>query len=235
MVGVLQRMMHLLFAALAALAERNTAKRFALGVITVFLLTGPPHAWPQAKPHDGPKVTLAIAIKLPRGGAWPVAVGADHAVFYVPAVGKGEILGVLAVPIGRFVGIRFLPSAQGDTAMITVSALLADKRQLSEATCGEIRSWPSVDVGTYDGKKGASIPLTGLGKLGLPVLQMDVVPATGPPPGGWRHPYANSMAYCACESTRDELNPSVGILGYPDAEKCNEIGKCGRCCRLLLP
>jgi hypothetical protein len=228
-------MLHFLFAALPTLAKRSTAKRFVLGVMAVFLLISTSFAWPQSKSHDDPKVTLGIAIKLPSGGAWPVAVGADRAVFYVPAVGKGEILGVLVVPKGRFVGIRVLPSAQGDTVTITVSALLADKRQLSEATCSEIRSWPSVDLGSYDGKKGASIPLTGLGKLGLPVLQMDVVPATGPPPGGWRYPYANSMAYCACESTRDELNPSIGILGYPDAGKCNEIGKCGRCCRILLP
>lgn len=163
------------------------------------------------------------------------AVGADHAVFYVPAVGNGEILGVLVVPKGRFEGIRVIPSVQGDTVKIAVSALLADKRKLSEARCSEIRSWPSVDAGSYEGKEDASLPLTGLGKLGLPVLQMDVVPAKGPPPGGWHHPYANFMAFCSCESTRDELNPSIGILGYPDAEKCTEIGKCGRCCRISLP
>jgi len=66
-----------------------------------------------------------------------VAVGADHAVFYIPAVGNGEILGVLVLPKGRFVGIRVIPSVQGDTAKILLSALLADKRNLSEATCIE--------------------------------------------------------------------------------------------------
>ena len=58
-----------------------------------------------------------------------MAVGADHAVFYVPAVGNGEILGVLVVPKGRFVGIRVIPSVQGDTVKIVVSALLAEKRK----------------------------------------------------------------------------------------------------------
>ena len=158
-------------------------------------------------------------------GPW---VGADHAVFYIPAVGNGEILGVLVLPKGRFVGIRVIPSVQGDTAKILLSALLADKRNLSEATCSEIRSWPSVDAGAYEGKKDASFPLTGLGKLGLPVLQLDVVLAKGPPPGGGHHIYANFLASCSCESTRDKLNPSIGILGYPDAAKCTEIGKCGR-------
>ena len=136
---------------------------------------------------------------------------------------------------GPCTGVGACSVTIGDTVKIVVSALLADKRKLSEATCREIRSWPSVDAGSYEGKKDASFPLTGLGKLGLSVLQMDVVPAKGPPPGGSHHPYANFIAYCSCESTRDELNPSIGILGYPDAEKCTEIGKCGHCCRISLP
>lgn len=234
LVGFIQRIMYFPFAALLTMAKRSTSKKYVLGVMAVFLLSGL-SACPQTNSHDGPTVTLGIGINLPSGGVWPVAVGADHAVFYVPAVGNGEILGVLVVPKGRFVGIRVIPSVQGDTVKIVVSGLLADKRKLSEATCEEIRSWPSVDAGSYVGKKGASFPLTALGKLGLPVFQMDVVPAKGPPPGGWHHPYANFIAHCSCESTRDELNPSIGILGYPDAEKCTEIGKCGRCCRISLP
>jgi hypothetical protein len=71
-----------------------------LGLMAVLLLGSLP-AWPQANPHDGPTITLGIGIKLPVGGTWPVAVGADHAIFYVPAVGKGEMLGVLVVPKGR--------------------------------------------------------------------------------------------------------------------------------------
>jgi coenzyme PQQ precursor peptide PqqA len=43
-----------------------------------------------------------------------VAVGADHAIFYVPAVGKGEMLGVLVIPKGRFLGIRIVPSMHGE-------------------------------------------------------------------------------------------------------------------------
>ena len=164
-----------------------------------------------------------------------MAVGADHAVFYVPAVGKGEMLGVLVVPKGRFLGIRIVPSMHGDSVTIAVTALLKDKKKLSDATCDDIRSWPSVDAGSYEGRKGASFPLSGLGTLGLPVFQVDVVPATGPPPGGFHHPYANFIAYCSCESTRDELNPSIGTLAYPDAGKCVEIGKCARCCRISLP
>jgi hypothetical protein len=210
------------------------AKRYVLGVMAVFLLGGP-SAWPQANPHDGPTITLGIDIKLPVGGTWPVAVGADHAIFYVPAVGNGEMLGVLVVPKGRFLGIRIVPSMQGDSVKIAVAAMLNAEKKLSDATCDDIRSWPSVDAGFYEGGKGASFPLSGLGKLGLPVFEVDVVPAGGPPPGGVHNPYANFIAFCACESTRDELNPSMGILAYPDAGKCTEIGKCGRCCRISLP
>ena len=128
LVGVIKRIMHFPFAVLLTPAKRNTSIRYVLGVMAVFLLGGP-SASPQANSHDGPTVTLGIGIKLPAGGAWPVAVGADHAVFYVPAVGNGEILGVLVVPKGRFVGIRVIPSVQGDTVKIVVSALLAEKRK----------------------------------------------------------------------------------------------------------
>jgi pimeloyl-ACP methyl ester carboxylesterase len=83
--------------------------------------------------------------------------------------------------------------------------------------------------------KGAE-HLTPSDAVWLPVFQVDVVPATGPPPGGFfHHPYANFIAYCSCESTRDELNTSIGTLAYPEAGKCVEIGKCARCCRISLP
>jgi hypothetical protein len=199
------------------------------------LLLGSLSAWPQANPHDGPTITLGIGVKLPAGGTWPVAVGADHATFYVPAMGKGEMMGVLVVPKGHFLGIRIVPSVHGDSVRIAVSAMLKDEKKLSDATCDDIRSWPSVDAGSYEGGKGVSLLLSGLDKLGLPVFQVDVVPATGPPPGGYHHPYANFIAYCSCESTRDDLNPSMGSLAYPDAGKCVEIGKCARCCRFSVP
>jgi len=212
----------------------GTAERFALG-LTAALLLGNLSAWAQTNPREPPTITLGISIKLPVGGSWPVAVATDHAVFYVPAAGKGEMLGVLVVPNGRFLGIRIVPSMHGDSLRIAVTALLADKEKVSEATGDQIRSWPSVDAGSYEGKKGASFPLTSLGKLGLPVFNVDVVPAKGPPPGGFHHPYANFMAYCSCDCTRDEVNPSIGILAYPDAGKCVEIGKCAGCCRISPP
>jgi hypothetical protein len=126
LVDVLQRIWHFPFGVHLTLTKSNNSKRYVLGVMTVFLLGGI-SACPQVNPHDGPTVTLGIGINLPSGGAWPVAVGADHAVFYIPAVGNGEILGVLVLPKGRFVGIRVIPSVQGHTVKILLSALLADK------------------------------------------------------------------------------------------------------------
>jgi len=214
--------------------KRAAAERYILG-LTAVLLFGSFSAWSQRDQHAGPHITLGIGIRLPAGGPWPVAVGADHAIFYVPAVGKGEMLGVVMLSKSRFLGVRIVPSMQADSVRIAVSAMLKDANKLSVATCDEIRSWPSVDAGFYEGRKGASFPLSGLGKLGLPVFQVDIVPATGPPPGGFHHPYANFIAYCSCESTRDELNLNIGTLAYPDAGKCVQIGKCARCCRISLP
>jgi len=233
-VSVIQQMMLLPFAVFLVSRKRDAAERYVLGLTAVLLLGGL-SAWPQTNQQAGPNITLGITIRLPAGGPWPVAVGADHAIFYVPAVGNGEMLGILAVSRGRFLGIRIVPSMHGDSVGIAVSAMLKDKSTLSAATCEEIRSWPSVDAGSYEGRKGASFPLSGLGKLGLPVFQVDIIPATGPPPGGFHHPYANFIAYCSCESTRDELNPNIGTLAYPEAGKCVEIGKCARCCRVSLP
>jgi len=207
------------------------AGRNVLG-LTAVLLVGSLLAWPQANPNAGPKIALGIGISLRAGGPWPVAVGADHAIFYVPAVGKGEMLGVIMLSKSRFLGIRIVPSMHRESVEIAVTAMLKDKKELSLATCDEIRSWPGVDAGSDEGRKGASFPLSGLGKLGLPVFQVDIVPAGGRPPGGFHHPYANFIAYCSCESTRDELNPFMGTLAYPDAGKCVEIGKCARCCRI---
>lgn len=187
-------------------------------------------ARPQAKTENGPEITSGIGIQLPAGGPWPVAVGADHAVFYVPAVGKGEMLGVLVAPVGRFLGVRVIPSVEGNSVKIAVSALLGDKRKLSEATCDEIRSWPSVNAGSYEGKQGASFPLTGLGKLGLPVFQVDVLGGPMIPPSGGK-----PVAYCSCLSTRDELNPAIDTGNYPGAGKCVDVGRCGRCCRISPP
>lgn len=115
---------------------------------------------------------------------WPVAIGAEHAIFYVPSVGQGEMLGVLVVPKGRFLGIRIVPSMHGDSVKIAVTAMLKDKKKLSDATCDDIRSWPSVDAGSYEGGKGASFPLSTYRKNKNP-FQMD---RWAPPAlAGWSH------------------------------------------------
>jgi hypothetical protein len=161
--NVIQRMVP--FAAPLVSGKRDTPERYILGLMAVLLLGSLP-AWPQVNPHEGPTITLGIGIKLPAGGTWPVAVGADHAIFYVPAVGKGEMLGVLVVPKGRFLGIRIVPSMHGDSVKIAVTAMLKDKKKLSDATCDDIRSWPSVDAGSYEGGEGRILPALGLGQAG---------------------------------------------------------------------
>jgi hypothetical protein len=89
--------------------KRETGERYVLGLVAALLLGSLP-AWPQANPDDGPTITLGIGIKLPAGGTWPVAVGADHAIFYVPAVGNGEMLGVLVVPKGALWAFASFPA-----------------------------------------------------------------------------------------------------------------------------
>jgi hypothetical protein len=190
---------------------------------------------PHITSHNGPNVTFGIEIKLPAGGMWPVAVGADAAIFYIPVVARGEVAGVIAVPNERLAGIRIIPSMQQESVRIAVSALVPGKKKLSEATCDEIRAWQSVDAGFYEGKRDESLMLKGLGPLGFPIFHVKVVAATGPPPGGFRHPYVDSRAYCACSSTRDALNESIDLLAYPDAGKCVQIGECAQCCRISPP
>jgi len=204
---------------------------FFVGLASV-LVSGGFSRRPQAPRHDEPSVTRAIQIDLPSGGPWPVAVGADHAVFYVPVVGKGEMLGVIPVSKGHFVGVRIIPSMREDkdSVKIEVSALVAAQKALSEANCSEVRSWQNEDAGSYVAKKDESLVLSGLGRLGLPVFKVRVIESTGlrPPNGGNR-------IFCGCESTRDELNEYIGVVAAPEPGKCVEIGKCARCCRVLLP
>lgn len=190
------------------------------------------NGWPQAPPPGEPKVTLGIEVSLP-----------DRAVFYIPAVGDGEFLGVVPFPKGPFAGIRITPRMRADSVKIEVSALAAAKKKLSEATCQEVSSWKSEDAGTYDGKKDESLLLSGLGALGLPIFKVKVVQAYGPPPGGFRHPYANFSALCGCNfpeprSITISGSPASGVAGivsYPDAGKCTEISGCGQCCRMAVP
>jgi hypothetical protein len=186
--------------------------------------------WSQEPP--GPKVTLAIAVSLP-----------DGSVFHIPAVGDGEMTGIVPLSNGRFAGIRITPRMLTDSVRIEASALLRGKKKLSEATCDEIRSWTSEDAGFYDAKENASLLLSGLGRLGLPAFKVNVVRTGGPPPGGFRHPYANSLAFCDCEypeprsiTNLDGSSASgvAGIIIYPEAGRCVPLSACGQCCRTAI-
>jgi len=202
---------------------------FFLGLASVLVWVGF-RSRLQARLHDEPVVTRAVEIYLPSGGDWRVAVGADYAVFYIPVVGKGEMLGVIPVSKGHFVGLRIIPSMREDkdAVRIEISALLSSEKTLSDANCDDIRSWPNKEAGSYVAKKDESLLLSDLGRLGLPVLKMRVIGSSGlRPPGG------GDRIFCGCESTRDELNDKLGFEGAPEPGKCMEIGKCARCCRYL--
>ena len=215
--------------------ERQRARGFrrhavALGAV---LMLVSPQGWAQGQPPGGPAVTLAIEVSLP-----------DRAVFYIPVVGDGEVPGIVPLPNGRFAGIRITPRMRADSVQIEASALITSEKRLSEATCDEVRSWNSEDAGSYDGKENASLLLSGLGRLGLPVFEVKVVGAGGPPPGGGHHPYAHFLAFCGCEypKPRSIIDPDgssasgvAGIMSYPDAGKCVQISGCGQCCRTAVP
>jgi hypothetical protein len=127
---------------------------FFLGLATVLLAWGGFRDRPQGTQRVEPAITRGIRIDLPSGGAWPVAAGSDHAVFYVPVVGKGEMLGVIALSKGHFVGVRIIPSMREDkdSVKIEVTALVRTTKTLSEANCNVIRSWPNEDAGSYVAK-----------------------------------------------------------------------------------
>ena len=215
--------------------KRQRAKRLGRHIVTlgILLMFVSRTGWPQEPLPTGPTVTLGIQVSLP-----------DGSVFYIPAVGDGELLGMVPLPKGPFAGIRITPRMRADSVQIDVSALLTDMKKLSEATCDEMRSWNSEDAGSYDGEENASLLLSGLGRLGLPVFKVKVVRAYGPPPGGFRHPYADSLAFCACDypSPRsittldgDSASGVAGIRLYPDAGRCVQTIGCGQCCRTVVP
>ena len=200
--------------------------------LSVMLILFNLRGWPQES-TDGPTVTLKIEVSMP-----------DGAVFYIPAVGDGEMPGIVPLLKGRFAGIRITPRMRKNSVQIDVSALTASDERLSESTCDEVRSWDSQNAGSYDGKENASLLLSGLGRLGLLVLKVKVVRTGGPPPGGFHHPYAHSLAFCGCEypSSRSIINPDgssasgvAGIVSYPEAGKCVQIPGCGQCCRIAAP
>jgi hypothetical protein len=220
-------------------SARNQRRRVArvrrhIIVLCAMLMWGSLGGWPQAPPQDGPAVTLGIEVRLP-----------DDDVFYIPVVGDGEILGIVPVPIGPFAGIRITPRMRSDSVKIEVAALTSGKRMLSEEACLQVLSLNSEDAGSYGGKRDESLLLTGLERIGLPVLRVKVVPVHGPPPGGFHHPYANSSAFCGCEYPRPRsiiTNPDgssasgvAGIMSFPDAGKCVQIRGCGQCYRISPP
>ena len=194
--------------------------------------TGSKEGAEKGNEFGGPTVTLGIEISLP-----------DRAVFYVPVVGDGEILGIIPLPTGPFAGILVTSHMRADSVKIEVSALATAKKKLSEATCNEVRLWKSEEAGSYEGKRDASLSLSGLDQLGLPVFKVKVVRAYGPPPGGFHHPYANSAAFCACNfpeprSIISDGRTASGVAGtssYPDTGKCMQISGCGQCCRISPP
>jgi hypothetical protein len=206
----------------------------ALGaVLMAVLMFASLRGWSQEPPLGGPTVTLAIEVSLP-----------DGAVFHIPVVGDGEMPVIVPLPQGRYAGIRITPHMRAESVQIEVAALVRAKEEVSQATCDEVQSWNTEDAGSYNGEQNASLLLSGLGELGLPVLKVKVVRAGGPPPGGFHHPYANSLAFCGCEypEPRSIINPDgssasgvAGIMFYPDAGKCVEVSGCGQCCRTAVP
>jgi Ankyrin repeats (3 copies) len=182
-----------------------------------------------AAQHGVPTISLGIEIGLPDGSS-----------FYVPAVGPGEMLGVISVSNQRFAGVRIIPGMGTDSVAMSVSALSITGKKLLEATCQEIRAWPGEDAGSYQGKEGETLPLSGLARFDLPVLKVKVVPAHGPPPGPRGD--GGSLAYCECQSwlspgkCSDEKGPTpCFFLSFPEAGKCVEFSGCGQCCRMISP
>jgi hypothetical protein len=81
--------------------------------LSVALILGSLRGWPQES-TDGPTVTLKIEVSMP-----------DGAVFNIPAVGDGEMPGIVPLLKGRFAGIRITPRMRADSVQIDVSALTA--------------------------------------------------------------------------------------------------------------
>jgi hypothetical protein len=227
-------------------------------LLPIVLFSALPPAQCQEEPSGraAPAVTLGIVVELPTGGPWPVAVGEDHADLIMPAIGRGEMLGIVAVPEGRFAGVRITPSMGNENSVkIIVSALVTAHTKLSEATCTELLSWRSEGAGSYEGKKDESLLLSGLARVGLPVLKIKVVgyaprgvPAwTGTPPPLPGSPAeqeertkpvrAKRTAMCWLENTRDALNPAMGSGALVEPGKCGGMGtdQFAQCCWISKP
>lgn len=84
--------------------ERQRARGFrrhavAFGAVLMLVSS---QGWAQEPPPGGPAVTLAIEVSLP-----------DRAVFYIPAVGDGEMPGIVPLPRGRCGYSHHTPHARG--------------------------------------------------------------------------------------------------------------------------
>jgi hypothetical protein len=200
--------------------------------LSAVLILGSVPGWPQESPGQ-PSVTLKVEVSLFNG-----------AVFYIPAVGDGEVSGTIPLRKGRFVAVRITPRMRTDFVQIDVSALSESNEKMSQATSEEVRSWNSEDAGSYQAEENVSLSLSGFAQLGLPVLKVKIVRAGGPPPGGFHHPYAHSLAFCGCEypSPQAIVNADgssatgvAGVVSYPEAGKCVQISGCGQCCRTTVP
>ena len=77
-------------------------------------------------------MTLGIESNLPQEELGPRRPGADHAVFYIPAVGKGDMLCVVRIREGPFAGVLIRPIMQENSVKIDVSALVKTRKKLSE-------------------------------------------------------------------------------------------------------
>ena len=170
-------------------------------VLVVVSLAG----FPQEPPRTGPTVTLAIEVSLQ-----------DGSVFYIPALGYGELAGIVPSD-GHFAGIRIKPRMLTDSVQIEVSALLSDKKRLSEATCDEIQSWNSESAGSYETKENASLVLSGLGRLGLPNFQSESRPSH------WTSAWRLSPSLCqfflpSAVANIPNPDPSPTPMGGPLAE-----------------
>lgn len=71
-------------------------------LLSGLLILGSLRGWPQES-TGGPTVTLRIEVIM-----------RDGAVFYIPAVGDGEMPGIVPLLKGRFAGIRITPRMRTD-------------------------------------------------------------------------------------------------------------------------
>ena len=224
----------------------------------LFSALPPAQCQEQPSGRAAPAVTLGIVIELPAGGLWPVAADEDHAELIMPAIGTGEMLGIVAVPEGRFAGLRITPSMGDENSVkINVSALVTAHTKLAEATGTELQSWQSEDAGSYEVSKDESLLLSGLAPLGLPVLKVKVVgyPPPGvpamvfgppPPPGSPAEQEERTHtarakwttgAMCWLKKTRDALNPAIGAAAFVEPGKCGGMGmgEFAQCCWISKP